>query len=194
MSAALIPSPPSRMTLDEFLGWDAPGQEIWQLIDGEPVAMAPASELHGTLQAECGALLRNHLLEHRQGCRVVITPGVVPRTRANANFRVPDLAITCSPPTGSQILNEPVVLLEILSPSNERETRTAVWAYATIPSVQEILLLRSSRIEGELLLREPGGNWPANPTILRGSDPLTLPSIGFTAPLAALYRTTGLQP
>jgi hypothetical protein len=60
--------------------------------------------------------------------------------------------------------------------------------------VRDILLLQSSRIEAELLCRQADGNWPANPTILRGNDPLTLPSIGFTVPLAALYRTTGLQP
>jgi hypothetical protein len=44
---------PSRMTLDEFLAWDPSDQTgcTWQLIDGEPVAMAPGSETH----ARCGA-------------------------------------------------------------------------------------------------------------------------------------------
>jgi hypothetical protein len=41
MSSAL--KPPDRMTVAEFLAWDAPGETRWQLVDGEPVAMAPTA-------------------------------------------------------------------------------------------------------------------------------------------------------
>ena len=87
---------------------------------------------------------------------------------------------------------DPVLLIEVLSPSNERNTRTNVWAYTTIPTVQEILLVRVSRMEAELLRRDADGNWPAKPLILRPDDTLSLESVRFRAPLAALYRTTGL--
>jgi len=52
MSPAL--KPPDRMTVTEFLAWDAPGETRWQLFDGEPGAMAPGSRTHGTLQLELG--------------------------------------------------------------------------------------------------------------------------------------------
>ena len=183
----------SRMSLDEFLVWDAPGPWRWQLIDGEAAEMAPASELHGLLQAELAALLRNHLLDRASPCRVVIAPGVVPRARSDMNFRIPDLGVTCSPPSSSAIVEDPVILAEVLSPSNEAETRSNLWAYTTIPTVQEILLLRSSRIEAELLRRQPDGSWPANPDILTGNTTFYLDSIAFSAILSALYRTTGLR-
>ena len=67
-----------------------------------------------------------------------------------------------------------------------------VRAYTTLPSVQDILLLRSSRIEAELLRRNADGSWPADPVLLRAEASLTLESIGFTTPLTAVYRTTGL--
>ncbi len=108
------------------------------------------------------------------------------------NFRIPDLGITCSPPSQGAVVAEPVLLIEILSPSNEVETRANVWAYTTIPSVREILLVRSSRIEAELLRRGADGNWPADAERLSKDGTLTLDSIGFTTPLAALYRTAGL--
>ncbi len=73
------------------------------------------------------------------------------------------------------------------------DTRANVWAYTTIPSVQEILLLRSSRIEAELLRRGPDGSWPAGPMMLGPEATLTLDSLGFTLALAAVYRTTGLS-
>lgn len=191
---ALRTHAPTRMTLDEFLAWDPhdPSGRAWQLIDGEPAAMAPGTDAHGSIQAEIAALLRNHLLERRSPCRVVTEPGIVPHVRANRNYRVPDLGVTCAPPTHGAMIQDPVLLIEILSPSNEAETWSNIWAYTTIPSVTEILAVRSTRIEAEYLQRGPDGAWPKEPEMIRAGGTLTLHSIGFAVPLAALYRTTAL--
>ena len=185
---------PARMTVDEFLVWDADDLtgRRWQLMDGEPVLMAPAAEQHGAIQNELGRLLANHLAERASPCRVIAAPGIVPRVRANENFRVPDLGVTCAPPSRDVMVLEPVLLIEILSPSNEPETRANVWTYTTIPSVQEILLVRSTRVEAELLRRGSDGTWPEQPAIIRPTDVLELTSLDFTVPLASVYRTTGL--
>jgi Uma2 family endonuclease len=82
---------------------------------------------------------------------------------------------------------DPVLLVEVLSPSNEAETWRNVWAYTTIPTVVEILAVRSTRIEAELLRRLPDGNWPKQPEILGLGDRLTLTSIGFSIVLDAFY-------
>jgi Uma2 family endonuclease len=69
-------------------------------------------------------------------------------------MRVPDLAVSCEvPDLGQRALTEPTLVVEILSPGNEAETRENVWAYTTIPTVREILLIRSTRIAAELLRR-----------------------------------------
>jgi Uma2 family endonuclease len=191
---ALRKHAPARMTVTEFLSWDpaeATGR-AWQLIDGEPVAMAPGSETHAALQGEIGRLIGNHLLASGGPCRLLSQPGIVPRIRANRNFRIPDLAVTCAPPTLGLMVADPVLLIEILSPSNEDQTRANIWAYTTIPSVQEILAIHSTRIEAELLRRAADGTWPEEPDILHAADALPLASIDFTSPLAALYRTTAL--
>lgn len=185
----------SRMTVTEFLAWPPdPTGATWQLIDGEPVAMAPASETHGSIQAEIAALLRNHLLERGLPCRVVIAPGVTPRVRANWNVRVPDIAVTCRKGSLQQrLLADPVLVVEILSPSNEAETWGAVWAYTTIPSVQEILVVRSLQVGAELLRRLPDGTWPANPASITAERPrLRLDCIDADLDLAGFYATTEL--
>ena len=188
--------PPTRMTVDEFLVWDADDAtgRRWQLIDGEPVLMAPAVDVHGRLQAEIIRLLGNHLVAARSRCSVVAAPGIVPRIRANENFRVPDLGVTCAPPSGEVMVPEPLLLIEILSPSNEAKTRANIWTYTTIPSVREILAVRGTRMEVEVLRRGADGNWPAAPVIVRPPQPLELNSINFAAPVAELYRTAGLPP
>ena len=186
---------PTRMTVDEFLVWDlddATGRR-WQLIDGEPVLMAPAAEVHGAIQAELARLLGNHLLAIGSPCRVIDAPGIVPRIRATENFRVPDLGVTCSPPSQGVMVAEPVLLIEILSPSNEAKTRANIWTYTTMPSVQEILAVRSTRQEVELLRREADGNWPASASLIGPPDLLELTSIGFRISLADIYRTAGLS-
>jgi Uma2 family endonuclease len=91
-----------------------------------------------------------------------------------------------------QVVTDPVQLIEILSPSNEALTRENVWAYSTIPSVAEILLLGSVRVEAELLRRGRDGSWPGTPAFLGAEDELELASIGFRALSRAFYRTTDL--
>ena len=84
------------------------------------------------------------------------------------------------------------MLVEILSPSNEMDTRANVWSYTTIPSVREILVLYTVEIHAELLRRQADGSWPTDPRQLLAGDDVHLESIGFIAPLAAFYRTSGL--
>jgi Uma2 family endonuclease len=87
---------PVRMTVAEFLAWDAGDGRLWQLVDGEPRAMAPASRTHGALQNELGSLIRNHLSERSSLCNALANPGVVPRVQAEHNVRIPNLAVICS--------------------------------------------------------------------------------------------------
>jgi Uma2 family endonuclease len=187
-----LPKIPVRMTVAEFFAWNPPSPQLWQLVDGEPQAMAPASITHGAIQAELCSLIRNHLEERSSPCRVITAPGVIPRVQAETNVRIPDLAVACSGYDAEEsALANPVLLIEILSPSNQAETWTNVWAYATIPSVQEILVLKTASIGAELLRRNQDGSWPSQPLTIEAGE-LMLESIGFRIPLAAAYRTTRL--
>jgi Uma2 family endonuclease len=190
MTAAL--KIPVRMTVAEFLAWNPPGEELWQLVDGEPQAMAPASRTHGALQNELGHLLADHLARRASPCSVITMPGVMPHVQSDTNMRVPDLAVTCSGYEAEEAaLTDPVLLIEILSPSNQAETWANVWAYTTIPSVSEILVVRTATIGAELLRRLPDGTWPKRPERIEAGE-IVLASIGFSVPLAAIYRTTRL--
>ncbi len=185
---------PSVMTLQEFLAWNGPWGPAWQLVDGEPRSMAPASRTHGTIQAELSLLIGNHFRDQASPCSIVSAPGVVPQVRSDSNFRIPDLAVTCTPYHHEEYsLADPVLIIEILSPSNRPETWTNVWAYTTIPSVQEILIVRSTEIGVDLLRRDPAGNWPERALAIE-SGMLELQSIGFSVDLLAIYRGTRLLP
>jgi Uma2 family endonuclease len=89
-------------------------------------------------------------------------------------------------------MQDPVVLIEILSPTNARETRANVWAYTSIPSVAEIVLVRSTSVAAEVLRRQSDGSWPGEPQHIGADGDLVLESIGFQIPLRAAYRTSGI--
>jgi Uma2 family endonuclease len=180
------------MSVAEFLTWDPGDGQAWQLVDGEPQAMAPANHTHGAIQNELGRLIGNHLADRSMPCHVVTAPGIVPRVQARSNARIPDLSVTCSGYRDEEpILPDPVLVIEILSLSNHAETWSNVWTYTTIPSVLEILVVRTVTIGAELLRRNPDGTWPERPETIEEGD-LVLDSIDFRAPVAALYRTTRL--
>ena len=89
-------------------------------------------------------------------------------------------------------MTDPVLLIEILSPSNAAKTRANVWAYLTIPSVQEVLVLSSVEIAAEVMRRDAEGAWPADPTVIGAEGTLRLDSIGYQGRLREFYRTTRL--
>jgi Uma2 family endonuclease len=189
---AALKLPLRRMTVAEFLDWDPDdgGGRRWQLRDGRPELMAPATDRHGSIQIALGAALFSHLAG--TGCRAVSNPGIVPRVGADRNLLIPDIGVTCAPPRGTHAMPEPVVLIEILSPSNAAKTRANVRAYASIASVAEILIVHGTRIGAELLRRQPNDGWPERPLLLGADDELRLDRIGFTAPLRAAYVNSGL--
>jgi Uma2 family endonuclease len=191
---ALPKSPPGRMTVDEFFVWPGDrGKRKLQLVNGEPRAMTPASPTHRTIQATVARLIGLGLLAQGGACRVVTEPGVVPRVKADTNLRVPDIAVTCAPDEAShKSLPDPVLIIEILSPSNELETRENVWAFTTIPSVREILILHSTKIAAELRRRRPDGNWPEQPDEINRDEALALDGVGFQCQLLDVYAQTHL--
>ena len=125
-------------------------------------------------------------------------PGLLPRHRSGhpaQGARQPEragayLAITCgawNPDDG--LLREPVVVVEILSPSNKPETWANVWSYVTIPSVLEILVLHTADIRADLLRREQDGSWPDNPLSPGRMGPPTRP----TSAVGVSFRITDGQ-
>jgi Uma2 family endonuclease len=105
---------PQTVTLAEFLEWDDGTDRRYQLVDGVPVMMAPTLEAHGELALNIGAEIRSRL---QSPCRVIAEAGVTVPARRDT-FYVADLAITCAPrEPGRRMLAEPVVIVEVLSPS-----------------------------------------------------------------------------
>lgn len=188
------PEVPSPMTVDQFLTWAGDGSgRIFELVNGQVRAQDAASDAHGTIQQRLGTLLSNHLDRHRPGCRVVANPGIKPRLLAKWNYRIPELGVTCTQNRADvRDTPDPILLIEVLSPSNYDDTWSNIPLYATLPSVMEILIVDSTKVEASLLRRGADGFWPQEPARIDAGGTIQLTSIGLEIPLTDVYRDTFL--
>jgi Uma2 family endonuclease len=175
------------MTLDEFLAWER-RQELRYEFDGfEPVAMTGGTLNHSAIVTRLVNVLEPRLRPGSRAFRGDVKILVLGRVR------YPDAAVTCSPIDGqSDILPNPVVVFEVLSPSTasvDRVTKNA--EYAATPSIQRYVMLEQVRIGATVFARE-GANWVG--TILLDDAMLAMPEIGVELPLRDLYAGVELPP
>ena len=176
-----------EMSADQFFDWPGDGTgRSYQLIDGEPVLMAPPSNYHGLLQGQLAVIIGSHLRVRRPDCRVLVGPGVRPRPDMDLNVRVPDLAVACGVAAGKYLPN-PLLIVEILSPSNARETREAVRAMLSVPSLREVLIVGSEAVVAEVYTKDADGVWPAKPQVVGAGQLLRLASIDLDLAMDEVY-------
>jgi Uma2 family endonuclease len=101
---------------------------------------------------------------------------------------IADIAVTCEPlRRENQLIREPILIIEILSPSTAgSDRRVKVADYRKIPSVQEILLIDSRRVFAELLRRE-GSRWITE-IVQAPESTLTLTSVSLSIRMSDLYE------
>jgi Uma2 family endonuclease len=181
-----------RISLDEFLCWDDGTDTRYELIDGFPIAMAPPARAHGILCARLAGII-DAGLRARRPCTAQTEAGIA-RPGHDESFYFADIAVSCQPyQRGEQLIDKPVLIVEIMSPGTERhDRRIKVPAYRGIGSVQEILLIDPESLYAEILRRD-GEQWITN--LLRGRHAvLQLTSVGLSVVMAELYDGIDIEP
>ena len=107
-------------------------------------------------------------------------------------MRYPDVSVTCSPIAGSDdIVPEPVVVIEIVSPSTEREDRgRKKFDYFATPSIRQYAIVEQDTRRIDLYTRTEAG-WLDE--IVTGDAVLSLSAIAVEIPLDAIYEDTELD-
>jgi Uma2 family endonuclease len=183
------PAKPLTTTLAQFLAWDDGTDTRYELVDGEVVAMAPPAPRHGRIAGNAWGEI-DRRLEGRPPCAPVVEGGV---QVDDGNFYVADVVATCAPPSNEQHVPDPFLIVEVISPSNERrELSTKVRAYSRLPSVREIWLIDSRKRWVEQWRRAGEDSWIVT-LPLTGSATFESPTLGGEpVALDRLYRNTGL--
>jgi Uma2 family endonuclease len=175
------------MSVAEFLRWEDGTDTRYELIDGVPVAMAPPARAHRRLSVRLGARIEAALAAGRTGCSVENEAGIARAERDDACY-IADLVVSCTPtPDSEQLVRDPVLIVEILSPSTASfDRQVKVPEYRRIASVEEILLIDSRSIFTEVQ-RRAGEHWLHE--IVQGPEAmLVLASIGLSVRLGELHE------
>lgn len=180
------------MSVDEFLDWESEDGRIYELRDGQVVAMATTKPGHQILAAALAHYLYE-ALDDRPSCSVRAEAAIVPIDREDV-VHTADLAVTCREHELEQRdTPDPLLVVEILSPSTEAyDRRVKLPDYRMIPSVEEIVLIAQDQLYCEVHRRFDGERWQTD--LLRTGDAeLRLASIGFAQPLSVLYSKVAVE-
>lgn len=187
MSQALAKRP--RMSVAEFVEMirPYPDEERWELLDGEPVLMAPQSERHQGIVGNLYAALR--AIAKSRGCKALPGLGLL-NDEIDDYAPIPDIVVRCGPPLEGGYARDPVLLAEVLSPSTMSNDRgRKLDFYRTITSLRTILIVYQSEARIEAWRRE-GEDWRW--IVLKDMEAaLALPDLGGELRLADVYEGIG---
>ena len=152
----------------------------YELVRGTIVAHAAPSPEHGVILGNLAGELHNRLRGHPE-CRSEVGSGAAPQYEQRDTARIPDAMIRCG--------KLPRVVFEVVSPSELRHKRQRDQKRADLQAVEgvhEIVEIYQDEMLAHAYRRRDAG-WVFE-SIAGPEAEVTLPSVGITVPLAALYE------
>jgi Uma2 family endonuclease len=140
MSAVAVPK--QRMSAEEFLAWSQTQAGRYELAGGEVFAQASERAAHAKIKGRVYMALHNAI--RTKGLpRHVLPDGMAVRIDADTVFE-PDAQLYCGPelPPDTIIVESPVIVVEVLSPSTgKNDALGKLAAYFRLPSVAHYLIV-----------------------------------------------------
>ncbi len=177
-------------SVEGYLDFERDQLDRHEFLDGNVYAMAGESPNHSTICFNLNTIIGLQLRGKR--CRG-FSPNMKVATNEKGLFSYPDLAIVCGQPKyhdkKSDVLTNPTVIFEVLSPSTENYDRGEKFLrYVNgIESLTDYISISQSTPFVEHFQKQPNGEWEKTET--SGFDALLkIDSIKCEIPLAELYE------
>jgi Uma2 family endonuclease len=181
--------PQTRVTPEDYLAFERASEEKHEYFAGEIFAMTGASKNHNRILTSTVAALYAQL---RQRPCDVFSSDMRVKVPETGLYTYPDITVVCGEPQfeDSEVdtLLNPMVIIEILSPSTEAYDRGKKFQhYRTIPSFQDYVLISQDNIRVEHYRRQENDKWEmADAHTLDAA--ITLPSVDCTICLSDIYE------
>lgn len=171
----------------DYLAGELTSTTKHEYLGGVVHAMAGAGNLHNDIAINVTSTL--HAKLKGKPCRPCNSDTKIRvRLPSQVRYYYPDASIVCRPnPAEDSFQDEPVVIVEVLSPSTRRVDLTEKKdAYLTIPSLMAYLLVEQNQAAAELFRRTSQGFVSE---LYRGLDAVVrLPEVGIELSLADVYE------
>jgi Uma2 family endonuclease len=173
------------MKVPDFLAWAERQSDFprYELVDGEIIAMAGDSVRHNLAKFAVARALENSVRLAGLPC-TVFTDGVSIKIN-DETLRIPDASVQCEvqPDLDSMILEAPLIVVEVVSPSSERDdTETKLIDYFAVSSIQHYLIVFPAKQAVVHHRREGDGI----ATHIAHDGDIALDPPGMTVPVAAM--------
>jgi Uma2 family endonuclease len=187
--------PKTLLTPEQYLEIERAAEFKSEYYAGEMFAMAGAREVHNLVVGNVFGELWQRF--RTRPCRVYSNDMRV-AVRPTNLYTYPDLVAVCGEPRfldeKRDTLVNPVLLVEVLSPSTEAYDRGRKFEhYKNIDSLREYLLLSSDRAHADLYTKQADGRWILSSTS-RMEDTLTLDSVDAHLLMSDVYEKVELPP
>jgi len=181
--------PQPRLTAEQYLEIERAAEFRHEYFNGRMYAMAGATYRHTKIISNFSRKLGN-ALEGRP-CDV-LTTDLRTRVSPEGLYTYPDIVVVCGEPRlldkHADTLLNPVVIVEVLSPSTEGYDRGFKFAqYRTLESLLEYVLVSQTEPRVEVFRRQPGNEWLLSESVGMEAG-CALHSIDCSVALADIYR------
>lgn len=182
---ASLPLIQRTFTAEEYLTIERQAAYRSEYLNGVLYAMAGASPEHTTITDN---------LTIEIGLRLKGTPcqGMSQDMKVQVGdqglYAYPDYLIVCGEKQYRDVLLNPLVLVEVLSPTTEQYDRTTKFdLYKQIESLREYVLVSQDTPRIERSIRDADDTWRQQPILMGLDATLTLSSVSVAVPLADIY-------
>lgn len=190
----MTPQPKRYITEEEYSELEQTSTIKHEYYQGEIYAMTGGTENHNLLGGNIHATLHTQL--RRRPCKVYNSDQKI-KVLATGLHTYPDVTVACGE---AQFIDRPhltlinpIVIVEVLSPSTERYDRGMKFQhYRTISTLQEYLLIAQDQHRIECYVRQESGVWLLSEAIGLEAR-VTLRSIDCTLTLEDVYEKVVLE-
>jgi Uma2 family endonuclease len=188
MDLAMATQPVTKITEEEYLRLERAAEYKSEYIGGEIFPMPGGSFRHSRLTINWSTQLQNQLSGTAYS---VYSSDMRVRTPSTGSYVYPDVSVVCGDPIAhagaDDILTNPMVIVEVLSPSTSRYDRHEKFdLYREIPSVTDYVLVHQAAVRVEHFARQSDGSWIFRE--YKGDDStIALTSINCTIRLGDVY-------
>jgi len=182
--------PQHYYSLDEYFALEHAGDARFEYWDGDIFCMSGGSRAHGMISFNVALALGNGL---RGGKCRAFTADTAIWTPTLPPYRYPDASVACGELQfkhikGVDALVNPVLLVEVLSPSTaEHDYNAKFAAYQAIETFRDYLLVAQDEPRITHYTRQPDDRWVRQDTTALDAS-LTLASIGCAITMREIYE------
>ncbi len=180
---------PSAASYADYLSVERTSERRHELIDGVIVAMAGGSDEHNAIAGRMAMVLGLRLVDGRR----YFSPDQRFWIAAHQRGRYTDGSIICGKPDhpahDGQATTNPVVVIEVLSPSSEGDDAgEKLHDFQTLSSLGAYVLIHQDARAVKVFRRDPQGLWAQQPEVFGAGDAFSLPSVQSAVPVDDVYR------